>query len=139
MYKRFEELCKEKNVTPYKVAKDTGITTATLSNWKAGRYTPKIDKMARLAKYFNVSYSYLAGRSDERVQKVTHIDLTPTIDLIEENAVKDYLLDGNILIETEEASQDIKDALDLYKAYKNAPAHVQAAIETLLKSEKQES
>ena len=34
MYSVFEKLLKEKGVTAYKVAKDTGVTTATLSSWK---------------------------------------------------------------------------------------------------------
>lgn len=54
LYKKFEELLKEKNVTAYQVAKETGIATATLSNWKAGKYTPKIDKLKKLADYFGV-------------------------------------------------------------------------------------
>ena len=59
MYKIFEELCKENGVTPYRVCKETGITTATISNWKAGRYTPKADKMQKIADYFGVSLEYL--------------------------------------------------------------------------------
>lgn len=133
MYKRFEELCKEKGVTPYKVAKETGITTATLSNWKAGRYTPKIDKMSKIARFFNVSYSYLIGRSDERVQKVTHIDLAPIADMVAEQAIKDFDLN-----ETDNTSKEIEEAIDLYERYKNAPENVQAAIESLLKCQPQE-
>lgn len=59
MYAQFEKLCNEKGVTPYKVAKETGLTTATLSNWKSGRYVPKHDKMQRIAKFFGVSVEYL--------------------------------------------------------------------------------
>ena len=59
MYKIFEKLCKERGVTPYRVCKDTGITTATISNWKAGRYIPKADKMQKIADYFEVNIEYL--------------------------------------------------------------------------------
>lgn len=58
-YERFEELCKEKGVTAYRVSKDTGITTATLSNWKGGRYTPKASKLKLIADYFGVSVDYI--------------------------------------------------------------------------------
>ncbi len=51
MYKRFEELIEEKNITPYKVAKETGISTATISSWKQGKYTPKVDKLLKIADY----------------------------------------------------------------------------------------
>lgn len=54
MYSVFEELSKEKNVTPYRVAKDTGISQVTLSDWKTGRSQPKIDKLLIIAKYFDV-------------------------------------------------------------------------------------
>lgn len=35
MYEIFEKLCEEKGVTPYRVCKETGVTTATISNWKS--------------------------------------------------------------------------------------------------------
>lgn len=63
MYEIFEKLCRGKGVTPYRVCKETGLTTATISNWKAGRYMPKSDKMKRIAEYFDVSLDYLMGTS----------------------------------------------------------------------------
>ena len=63
MYEIFEELCKEKGVKPYRVSKDTGIATATLSDWKTGKSQPKEDKIQILAKYFNVTPDYLRGTS----------------------------------------------------------------------------
>lgn len=58
-YKIFEQLCNQRGVTPYKVGKETGITTATFTNWKAGKYTPKSDKRQKIADYFGVSLYYL--------------------------------------------------------------------------------
>ena len=58
MYEIFENLLKERGITAYKVAQDTGITTATLSSWKAGVYIPKVDKLQKLADYFGVSIEY---------------------------------------------------------------------------------
>lgn len=54
MYKVFEKLCEKKGVTVYRVSQETGIPTSTLSEWKKGLYTPKIDKMMKLAEYFEV-------------------------------------------------------------------------------------
>lgn len=59
MYEVFERLLNEHGVTAYKVAKETGLTTATLSNWKKGRYTPKQDKLQKIADYFSVPLEYL--------------------------------------------------------------------------------
>ena len=61
MYEIFEQLLQKKGVTPYKVAKETGIATATLTDWKKGRSTPKQDKLQKIADYFNVSIDYLVG------------------------------------------------------------------------------
>lgn len=70
MYSIFEQLCKEKGVTAYKVCKETGLTTATISNWKAGRYTPKQEKMQKIADYFGVSLEYLmTGKTKEGDEK----------------------------------------------------------------------
>lgn len=58
MYEKFEKLLNERNIKPYQVAKETGIATATLTEWKKGTYQPKIDKIALIAKYFGVSIEY---------------------------------------------------------------------------------
>lgn len=55
MYKKFDELLSKTNKTIYRVAKDTGIATATLYDWRDGITTPKLDKLKILADYFGVS------------------------------------------------------------------------------------
>ena len=60
MYKKYAELRDKRNITDYRVAADTGISTATLSNWKNGNYAPKFDKLLILAKYFDVPVEYFA-------------------------------------------------------------------------------
>lgn len=77
MYSIFEKLCSERGVTAYRVCKETGITTSTLSNWKAGRYTPKADKLKKIADYFGVSVEYLlTGKEDQsNVSEIKDPDL----------------------------------------------------------------
>ena len=58
MYRKYEMLLEKYKVTSYKVAKETGISTATLSDWKTGRSVPKIDKLNTLADYFGVPIEY---------------------------------------------------------------------------------
>lgn len=41
-------------MTIYKVSKDTGLQSAMLYHWEKGRYSPKVDKVMILAKYFHV-------------------------------------------------------------------------------------
>lgn len=66
MYSIFEKLCKERNVTPYRVGKETGITTATFSHWKKGNYTPKQEKLEKIANYFGVSLDYLITGEEQK-------------------------------------------------------------------------
>ena len=61
MYEKFEELLRKNNVTPYRVHKETGISTATLSDWKNGKSEPKKDKIEKICDYFNVPLSYFYG------------------------------------------------------------------------------
>ncbi len=64
MYEIFEALLKERGITAYKVAKETGISTATLTDWKKGRSTPKTDKMQKIADYLGVPLSRLLGQEE---------------------------------------------------------------------------
>lgn len=61
MYSKYEALKEKKKVTDYEVAKSTGIAQATLSAWKQGKYTPKIDKIVKIANYFGVPLTDLIG------------------------------------------------------------------------------
>lgn len=66
MYEKFEELLAKHNVTAYRVAKETGITTATFTSWKQGKYTPKQDKLQKVADFFGVSIEYFTGTTSEK-------------------------------------------------------------------------
>ena len=79
-YENFERLCKEREVTPSQVSRGTDISTATLTSWKKGKYTPKQDKLQKIADFFNVSVDYLmTGKepeqdfSDESVHLIAQI------------------------------------------------------------------
>lgn len=54
MYETFKRLLEERNLTSYQVSKETGISQATLSDWKLGKSKPKADKLIKLAKFFDV-------------------------------------------------------------------------------------
>lgn len=92
MYEIFQYLCDLKGVTPYRVSEETGIKTTTLSAWKKGDYTPKLEKLQLIAKYFNVSLDYLVTGNDP--------GRMPT---------KEYYMSD----ETKEIAQDLHDNGDL--------------------------
>ncbi len=58
MYAKYAKLRDKKGVTDYRVAKDIGISQVTLSEWGKGLYTPKADKLMKLADYFGVNIEY---------------------------------------------------------------------------------
>lgn len=58
MYQKFLLLLEERGITSYKVAKETGISQVTLSDWKNGRSVPKVDKLQKIANYFEVPITY---------------------------------------------------------------------------------
>ena len=68
MYEKFEQLLALKGVTSYKVTKDCGFSSGMLGNWKAGKYTPKADKLQKLADYFGVSINYFYGTEELPVE-----------------------------------------------------------------------
>lgn len=55
MYKAYERLRDAAGITDYEVSQKTGIGTSTLTDWKKGRYTPKLDKIMKICDFFGVS------------------------------------------------------------------------------------
>ena len=68
MYERFEVLLKEQGLSAYRLAQETGISTATLTSWKQGKYTPKPDKLQKIADFFGVQLKWLTGESEFRTE-----------------------------------------------------------------------
>ena len=54
MYEKYAKLRDAKGLTDYKVSQETGVSTATLSSWKNGVYTPKVDKLIKIANFLEV-------------------------------------------------------------------------------------
>jgi len=70
MYEIFEKLLKEFGVTTYQVAKAAGISTASFTAWKQGKWNLKADKLQKIADYFDVSLDYLmTGEEKEGGEK----------------------------------------------------------------------
>lgn len=90
MYEIFSKLLQKYGVTPYKVSKETGVSQSTLSDWKRGLSTPKLDKLQKIADYFGVTVDYLmtgAEPTEAHLPKLTkkdERDITKTVnDLME--------------------------------------------------------
>lgn len=64
MWEVFEHLMKQRGLRIIDVQRGTGIPYSTFTDWKAGRYTPKADKMNKIAAFFGVSVEYLVTGKD---------------------------------------------------------------------------
>ena len=65
MYTKYARLRDERGVTDYRVATDLGISRTAFSEWKAGKYEPKLEKVALLAEYFGVPIEYFVKKEGE--------------------------------------------------------------------------
>ena len=54
-YETFKEICDRKGIKISDVVKNTGIAYATISSWKYGTYSPKYEKLQKIASYLGVS------------------------------------------------------------------------------------
>ena len=60
-YEYFEQVLKDKGLKAYDVSKATGIRSGVFSDWKKQRYTPKADKMQKIADFLGVPVEPLLG------------------------------------------------------------------------------
>ena len=125
MYEIFAQLCKQHGVTPYKVSKETGVSQPTLSEWKKGTYTPKQDKLQKIADYFGVTLDYLMGNAhiDEQtpletqkaptLNKKDERDIAKTLGQLKETLENEegLMFDGNPM--TDEAKESILAAMEV--------------------------
>lgn len=66
MYERYLELLEENNCKSADVARETKIHPSTFTDWKKGKSSPKIDKLQKIAEFFNVNVEWLTGASDDK-------------------------------------------------------------------------
>ena len=65
MYEIYQKLLDMNGVKSADVARATGISNMTFSDWKKGKSTPKMDKIEKIAKYFGVTTDYMMGTKSE--------------------------------------------------------------------------
>jgi len=80
--KNVKDLMYKKRVSRTKLADDLGVKYSTLSDWLNGRTYPRVNSIAQIAKYFNVTPAALVDDSSaptEVLQGVVSIPLIGTI------------------------------------------------------------
>lgn len=61
---RLKFLLKEQNKSQYALKKQTKISQSILYYWLHDKYTPSIDNLMKVAKFFDCTVDYLIGRSN---------------------------------------------------------------------------
>ncbi len=64
MYNKIQLLMMSRHMNKAELSKAIGVSSGNLSDWANGRSQPSIDKLIKLADYFDVSLDYITGRDD---------------------------------------------------------------------------
>ena len=108
MYEVYQRLLDEKGLKNADVARATGISNMTLSDWKRGKSVPKSDKMRKIAEYLNVSVDYLmTGKDGVFTKEIAETDAKL---LFINKEIKEYALKLNNL--PKEKQKIIMDLID---------------------------
>lgn len=98
----YERYCKIRDRFNYKdadVAKGANITKSTFSDWKAGRYVPKQEKLQKIADFLGISVEYFQTGEEKTEPKLTIRDtkeINSMIDQMEQLLKQDGLMfDGD--------------------------------------------
>lgn len=77
MYEIFEQLLQKRGMSSYEVSKLSGVSQATLSDWKNGKSTPRNKTLKKIADILGVSVAYLLGEEKEKTPdtNVSEVDL----------------------------------------------------------------
>ncbi|EYB35417.1 helix-turn-helix transcriptional regulator [Bacillus subtilis] len=65
---RIKNLAKDKKISLAELERKTKLSNGTIRRWD--EKTPGIDKVQKVADYFNVSVDYLLGRSDFQIETI---------------------------------------------------------------------
>lgn len=108
---RLEKALAYANMKPIDLAHRTGISEATISQYRSGYSKPKDKRLVMIANCLNVNPSWLMG-----------LDVSMTVSAPSTPAA------------TSADPDRVAKAMELYDKYKNAIPEIQAAVESLLKS-----
>ncbi|NBJ71012.1 MULTISPECIES: helix-turn-helix transcriptional regulator [Clostridia] len=64
LVEKIKNLCKEKKITVAELERQTGISNGQIRKWDDS--TPGVDKLKKVADYFDVSVDYLLGRTEKK-------------------------------------------------------------------------
>lgn len=96
IFDTIKSLCEDRGISVNELEKILDFGQGSIGKWKTS--TPKMDKILKIANYFNVSVDYLTGRTNVR-------DGVYNIGISREDAERYYYINES----TAEVAQDLKD------------------------------
>jgi len=162
---RLIELLRETGDSQNEMARKTGLTKSAISNYINGTREPRQDAIFKISEAYKVSPSWLMGLdvpekiseyNDEFHNKLNLDMLMKEFD-VNANAMTpiEYFLNEQnkkkkepevdieqvrkIMAMAMDPNSPMNKAIKMYDLFKNAPAHIQAAIENLLKENPHET
>ena len=60
----FKTFLKQKEITRYRLSKDTGISIKRLDDWYFGRFNPSLDKLIIIRNHYKCTIDYILGREN---------------------------------------------------------------------------
>lgn len=64
MFEKIQLLMMSRHMNKADLAKAVGVSSGNLNDWSSGRSSPSVEKLIKLADFFDVSLDYLVGRDD---------------------------------------------------------------------------
>lgn len=64
LLEKIQELCKQKNISVTKLEQELNLGKSTIMKWSNA--SPSVDKLNKVANYFEVSIDYLLGKTEEK-------------------------------------------------------------------------
>lgn len=118
---RLEKALKYREMKPSELAKATGISEATISQYRSGYSKPKDDRLVRIANALRVNPSWLMGLD---------VPMKSTLTLsLEKMMPDDYVSQGSITL------QDVSDDdLEIFQLLRSYPPEKKAALLQMMKT-----
>lgn len=66
MYEMYARMRDARGLTDYRVAKETGLGRATLSDWKTGLHKPGLETLKKIADFFGVTIDYFVSDQEQK-------------------------------------------------------------------------
>ncbi len=66
---RLLQIRKEANLTQSELSEKVGFSQRTYSDYERGKFAPTTSKLCYIAMYYNISFDYLVGRTDNKKLK----------------------------------------------------------------------